>query len=138
MKYRTYGLYLPQELITKLSKHFYNDAGVVDLEYYFDVQRGEVPDGDPGAESMNYLTEKMVSEFARLYDEADFKSVQEEYDYDEFHMIKLAGTGTIVHDLLEKFQSAVTIQECDKRIVHTAIMIVVLEKFNLKTDKRMC
>lgn len=124
-RYRTYGLYLSQSVRERLEDCLYAEAGVVDLEEYFDPSDTTIPAGDPGAEATNELVASVVDDFAALYDEADFTAA-EALDHDRFALTYLAAEPETIAAARERFEAATIIQEADLRTVHTAVLEVLL------------
>ena len=120
-RFKLFGVYVSRPVYEALDDHVYEEAGVVDLEEYFDGSDSSVPAGDPGAEATDELVADLVSEFAALYDAADFEAVSA-VDPDGFELTHLAAKPTRVTALRERFEAATTIRETDLRTVHTAIL----------------
>ncbi|RQG97730.1 hypothetical protein [Natrarchaeobius chitinivorans] len=118
--YTLVGVYVSRPVHDDLAEYLYDEAGVVDLEEYFDPSASEPPVGDPGADATAALIESIVSEFASLYDEADFEAARA-VDPDAFVLRHLAADPDTVANAREQFQAAGTIQNADLRTVHTAI-----------------
>lgn len=120
-RFTLYGLYLSQSVQERLDEYLHEEAGVVDLEGYFDPAASAVPAGDPGAEATHDLVASVVADFATLYDEADFEAA-EAVDHDGFVLTHLAAEPGTVADARERFEAAATIRETDLRTVHTAVL----------------
>ncbi|AFZ74203.1 hypothetical protein [Natronobacterium gregoryi] len=120
-RFTTYGLYLSQSVHEALGALLYEEAGVVDLETYFDPSESAIPAGDPGAEATHETVSAVVSEFATLYDAADFVAA-EAVDHDAFVLTHLAAEPETVASARERFEAAATLQETDLRTVHTAVL----------------
>ncbi|EMA41854.1 hypothetical protein [Halobiforma nitratireducens] len=119
--YRTYGLYLSKQVREELEGHLYDEAGVVDLEAYFDPSASTIPAGDPGAAVTHELLSSVVTDFATLYDAADFAAA-EALDHDTFALTHVAAEPETVAAARERFEAATIIQETDLRTVHTAVL----------------
>ncbi|WP_459809909.1 hypothetical protein [Halopiger thermotolerans] len=124
-RFKLFGVYLSRPVYEALDEHVYEAAGVVDLGDYFDETASSVPAGDPGAEATDELVSDLLSEFATLYDEADFEAATA-VDPDGFVLATLAAKPTQVAALRERFEAATTIRETDLRTVHTAILAAFL------------
>ena len=116
-----FGVYVSESVFETLADVLYEEAGVIDLETYFDPTDSSVPPGDPGAKATNALIDDVVTTFAALYDEADFEAARR-VDADGFVLVHLAGTPAAVSRARELFRAAGTIQETDLRTVQTAIL----------------
>ena len=125
-RFKVFGVYLSESVANELSAHLYREAGVVDLESYFDETADAVPVGDPGAEATDELVATVVENFASLYDDADFEAAAE-LPHDGFVLVRLAAEPTRVSALRERFRAAETIREVDLRTVQTAILAAALE-----------
>ena len=115
------GVYVSAPVADALADRLYEDAGVVDLETYFDENTSTVPADDPGAEVTHELLTDIVQRFADRYDAADFEAASR-VDPDAFVLVHLAAAPETVANARERFQAAATIQETDLRTVHTAIL----------------
>ncbi|ARS91171.1 hypothetical protein [Natrarchaeobaculum aegyptiacum] len=120
-RYRTYGLYLSQSVREQLEEHLYDEAGVVDLEEYFDPSVSTIPSGDPGADATHALLASVVADFATLYDEANFVAARS-LDHDAFALTSLAAEPETIAAARDRFEAATIIQEADLRTVHTAVL----------------
>lgn len=120
-RYRTYGLYLSASVRERLDDYLYEEAGVVDLEEYFDPSVSTIPVGDPGADATHDLLVSVVADFATLYDEADFATANA-LDHDRFALTSLAAEPETIAAARERFEAATIIRETDLRSVHTAIL----------------
>lgn len=124
-RFKLFGVYLSRPVYEALDDYVYEEAGVVDLGEYFDETASSVPTGDPGAEATDELVSDLVSEFATLYDAADFEAATA-VDPDGFVLTHLAAKPTRVAALRERFEAATTIRETDLRTAHTAILAAFL------------
>lgn len=120
-RYAIIGVFVSRSVADALEAMLYETAGVVDLEGYFDPDTSSVPAGDPGAEATDELLTSVVSEFAELYDAANFEAAKR-VDPDGFVLRRLAATPDTVTVARERFKAAATIQDTDLRTVHTAIL----------------
>lgn len=134
-RFKLFGVYVSRPVYEALDDYVYEAAGVVDLEEYFDGSESSVPTGDPGAEATDELAAELVSEFAALYDAADFEAARA-VDPDGFELANLAAKPTRVTALRERFEAATTIQETDLRTVHTAILGAHLDVEDVTADGR--
>lgn len=125
-RYKLFGVYLSQPVVDALAEHLYDEAGVIDLEAYFDAGADSVPAGDPGAEATDALVADVLESFAALYDRAAFESAGA-VDPDTFELVHLAAGPQNVTGIRERFRAASTIQETDLRTVQTAILAAFLE-----------
>lgn len=125
-RYKVFGVYLSAPVTDALEEYLYDDAGVLDLEGYFDDTADSVPVGDPGADATDDLVADVVDSFAALYDRAEFAAA-ERIDPDEYGLVHLAAEPTRVTDVRERFRAAATIQDADLRTVQTAILAAHLE-----------
>ena len=125
-RFKLFGVYVSRPVYEALDDRVYEEAGVVDLADYFDESASSVPTGDPGAEATDELVADLVSEFAALYDAAEFEAVTA-VDPDGFELTHLAAKPARVTALRERFEAATTIQEADLRTVHTAILGAYLD-----------
>ncbi|OVE84208.1 hypothetical protein [Natronolimnobius baerhuensis] len=125
-RFTLFGVYVSPTVADALEEYIYEQAGVVDLESYFEETTAPISTDDPGADATNDFVSELVSEFATLYDEAAFDAV-EAVDPTEFRLISVAATPSQVTALRERFEAAATIQETDLRTVHTAIVAAKLE-----------
>ncbi|SDJ63601.1 hypothetical protein [Natronorubrum texcoconense] len=125
-RYKLFGVYLSEPTVDALAESLYEEAGVVDLETYFDETADFVPAGDPGADATDALLADVLESFATRYDEAAFETA-ETVDPDSFTLVHLAAKPRRVTELRERFQAAATIQETDLRTVQTAILAAHLE-----------
>ncbi|MFP8954105.1 hypothetical protein ACLI4Z_14225 [Natrialbaceae archaeon A-arb3/5] len=119
--YKLFGVYVSQPVRDALADHFYETAGVIEFDEYFDPTVSTVPTGDPGADATDEFISSVVTEFATLYDTADFDAAKA-VDTDSFVLTHLAADPTTIASARERFQAAATIQETDTRTVHTAIL----------------
>lgn len=124
-RFRTYGVYLSESVRERLEDYLYAEAGVVDLEEYFNPSETTIPGGDPGAEATNELVASVVDDFATLYDDTDFAAA-ESLDPDVFALTYLAAEPETIAGAREQFEAATIIQETDLRTVHTAVLDVWL------------
>ncbi|ELY97602.1 hypothetical protein C482_13304 [Natrialba chahannaoensis JCM 10990] len=120
-RYKLVGVYVSQPVFEALADYLHDEAGVVDLETYFDPTADSVPQGDPGADATADLVTAVVDEFAALYDDASF-DVAATVEPDSFVLTHLAAPPQTAASVRERFQAAATIQETDHREVHTAIL----------------
>ncbi|APX96394.1 hypothetical protein [Natronorubrum daqingense] len=125
-RYKLYGVYLSPSTVDSLAKALYDDAGVVDLETYFEESQDAVPVGDPGADATDELLQAVLESFAPLYDRAAFDAART-VDPNAFSLVHLAAKPRRISELRERFQAAATIQESDLRTVQTAILAAYLE-----------
>lgn len=125
-RYKVFGVYVSPPVADALAEHLYDQAGVLDLEGYFDETTDAVPEGDPGADATDALVADLIDDFAALYDEAAFDTANA-VEPDAFTLIHLAARPTRAADLRERFQAAATIQETDLRTVQTAILATALD-----------
>jgi len=115
------GVYLTEPVYDVLAEELYEDAGVVDLETYFDPGEPELPADDPGGAATDALLATVTGEFAVLYERADFAAA-EAAPPDGFVLTHLAARPGRVADARELFEAAATIQRTDLRTVHTAVL----------------
>ncbi|MGQ3413415.1 hypothetical protein ACT4ML_14260 [Natrinema sp. LN54] len=127
-RYKLFGVYVSEHVFDALESHLYEAAGVVDYDDYFDGADA-VPAGDPGADATDRLVSDVVTDFADLYDEADFEAARAVAS-DAFSLAHLAAEPQTVTRARERFQAAATIQETDSRTVHTAILSAYLAREN--------
>ncbi|OIB59248.1 hypothetical protein [Natrialba sp. SSL1] len=120
-RYKLFGVYVSQTVFEALETHLHEEAGVVDLETYFDSTADSVPEGDPGGDVTATLVTDIVENFAPLYDDAAFDAAGD-VDPNSFVLTHLAAPPQTVANARERFQAAATIQETDQREVHTAIL----------------
>lgn len=120
------GLYLAEPVYDALAETLYEDAGVVDLETYFDPAEPELPADDPGGVVTDALLASVTGEFAALYERADFEAV-EAVPSDGFVLTHLAARPGRVADARELFEAAATIRRTDLRTVHTALVAAQLD-----------
>ncbi|ADD03938.1 uncharacterized protein Nmag_0348 [Natrialba magadii ATCC 43099] len=120
-RYKLFGVYVSQPVFDALAAHLHEEAGVVDLESYFDPATDSVPQGDPGADATADLVMEVVGGFTSLYDDAPFETVSD-VDPNSFVLTHLAAPPKTVANARERFEAAATIQETDHREVHTAIL----------------
>ncbi|WP_049920777.1 hypothetical protein [Halopiger djelfimassiliensis] len=120
-RYKLFGVYVSQPVVDALEEYVYDEAGVLDLETYFDETADSVPRGDPGATATDELVAAVVDDFAALYDAADFEAAAR-IDPDAFVLVRLAAAPRRVARVRERFQAAATIRETDLRTVQTAIL----------------
>lgn len=125
-RYKVFGLYLTDPVLDALETALYEDAGVIDLEGYFDGTADAVASGDPGAEAADALIADLLDAFPTRYDEANFEAV-EAADPNAFSLVHLAAKPTRVAELRERFQAAATVRDADLRTVQTAILAAHLE-----------
>ena len=125
-RFKLFGVYVSRPVYEALDDYVYEEAGVVDLEEYFDESAASVPTGDPGAEATDELVADLVSDFAGVYDAADFEAATA-VDPDGFELTHLAAKPARVAALRERFEAATTIRETDLRTVHTAILGAYLD-----------
>ncbi|ELY49358.1 hypothetical protein [Natronolimnohabitans innermongolicus] len=125
-RYKLFGVYLSDPVVDALADTLYEEAGVVDLESYFEANSDAVPRGDPGADATDEFVATLLESFAERYDEADFEAA-ESVDADGFNLVHLAATPQRVSDVRERFRAAETIQESDLRTVQTAIVAAALD-----------
>lgn len=125
-RYKVFGVYLSEPTVDALAESLYEEAGVVDLETYFDSTADFVPAGDPGADATDALLADVLESFAALYDRAEFAAAKRVAP-DSFSLVHLAAEPRRVTELRERFQAAATIQETDLRTVQTAILAAHLE-----------
>lgn len=123
--HKLFGVYVSEPIFDALAEFLYEEAGVVDLEEYFDPATSSVPADDPGAEITHDLVTDVVEQFADLYDGADFEAAAR-VDPDAFVLVHLAAAPETVANARERFQAAATIQETDLRTVHTALLAAYL------------
>lgn len=126
-QYKPLGVYVSPSVADALATFAYEEAGVVDLEGYFDPDATSIPAGDPGAEATASLLADLVENFAALYDAADFEAA-ERVDPDAFELRYLAAEPATIASARERFQAAATIQETDLRTVQTAILGAALSE----------
>ncbi|ELY48131.1 hypothetical protein [Natronorubrum sulfidifaciens] len=124
--YKLFGVYASESVVDALADALYEEAGVVDLETYFDDTSESVPAGDPGAEATDAFAADVLESFATLYDHADFEAT-ERVDPEAFELVHLAAIPQRVTGLRERFRAAATIQETDLRTVQTAILAAALD-----------
>jgi hypothetical protein len=120
-RYPVFGVDVSQPVADALTEATYEAAGVISLEEYFDPTVGSVPADDPGAEATNALVGDLVTNFAALYDEADFEAAGA-VEPDGFELLYLAASSAHVAGARDRFDAAATIQETDRRTVQTAIL----------------
>lgn len=120
-RFKPYGLYLSRPVRDALEEYLYEKAGVVDLEGYFEPSASTVPAGDPGAEATHDLVASVVTDFATLYDEADFAAT-ESLAHDAFELTYLAAEPETVAAARERFEAATIVRGTDLRTVHTAVL----------------
>lgn len=132
-RFTLFGVYVSRPVYEALDEVVYEEAGVVDLDDYFDESASSVPLGDPGAEATAMLVSDLVSRFATLYDAADFEAAKA-VDPDAFELTYLAANPTQVAALRERFEAAMTIQETDLRTAHTAILAASLSVDDVSDD----
>ncbi|MXV60754.1 hypothetical protein GS429_01435 [Natronorubrum sp. JWXQ-INN-674] len=125
-RYKLFGVYLSKPVVDALAEHLYDEAGVVDLESYFDTTTDFVPAGDPGADVTDELVADVLGAFADLYDRADFEGA-ERVPPDTFVLVHLAAKPRRVTEVRERFRAAGTIRESDLRTVQTAILAAFLD-----------
>ncbi len=130
-RYSLLGVYVSQPVYEQLSDVVYHQAGVIDLESYFDPTESSVPVGDPGAEATSELLESVVETFATRYEEADFEAARA-VDADSFVLVQLAGDPETIASARDLFRSAGTIQDADLRTVQTAILEAQLQTVETK------
>lgn len=124
--YKLFGVYVSEPAADTLGEYLHDEAGVVDLETYFDSTADSVPAGDPGGDATDELVSEVLEEFATLYDLAAFDAASD-IDPDAFVLIQLAASPQHVTDIRERFRAAATIQETDLRTVQTAILSAYLD-----------
>ncbi|SDR09318.1 hypothetical protein [Natronobacterium texcoconense] len=126
-RFTVYGLYLSRPVHERLAEYLHEEAGVLDLESYFDPSDSTISTGDPGAEVTHEIVSTVVVEFATLYDDADFAAA-DAVDHDAFVLTHVAAESGTVTAARERFEAAATIQETDLRTVQTAVLEAWLEQ----------
>lgn len=128
--FKTYGVFVPEAIVETISNHLADEAGVINYADYFDSNTTTIPRGDPAAEITNVFLKDVASDFAMLYDTANFDDAQQ-VEPEDFELLTVAATPEVVVTLKELFRAAARIQNCDTRTVHTAIFRAALTKFTL-------
>jgi len=119
--YRTFKICVSPSVESKLSNYAYSTRGVIELSQYFDENSRNIHLGDPGAETLHALFQNIVSYFKHLYEKADFKSAVLN-DPTEYRWVTVAAKPQTIANIRELFEAARRIQNCETRVVHTAIL----------------
>ena len=130
-EFRTLGAYVSESLFDRIETQLYDVSGCLDLRSYFDSTPGRVPRGDPVGEVTAQWGETIVSDFANLYDDADFDAASE-LPYDEYVLLTLAVTPRHVYALRDRFHAAAVIQGCDTRTAQTALFDTALTEHPIR------